>query len=953
MIAAPPAGAAPRRRAPAKRGRATFDQLDPARSGDPNPNPDPDMGGSDAADAADDDAALFSHNLIFRKAILETLDRETARFEDELRDKRDELGEVRASKEDMAVFLAHQLREKARLERQLRAARAALAEEKSAATTKTKDGEALQRRGRELAARNAALTAQVETLTGTLKKTKDVVRGTQLATAAFHADIKVRTLTQARLERDVHDKASQLEATKKRCTEMEQAAQADAVVMQERAGTHAEQRAQIAHMQRQIASMDGALRASAADIAAAEKKFDVAHRRLENADVARKRAEARRDSDAVAIRDAERMCARLEGELDRAEERAKHADRECGVLHNRLGEAEADLKRERARRVELEERAVTSGLAEDGSSARSRALERDLAQCRQTLRARDTALEELHTTLAGERRANKERAAGEREAMAAAAHALEVAGREAAGERGKAEEIRTELQNRIARQQVEEARMRAVLTEISTQHHQLTQNHVLLQKRVSNTDGAVLRSEYAHEQTRRRENTLLDRLKRGLEADEDEERTKLQSELAAIKREHAAVKKELDNMRRAWLTAQSDAAAANERLRVSDAKQGQMNSAAHVAMEAKRNATRDVAKMDYVLSETRVKSDLAQIRLKKATEHAASLAQERMTLQARLDDMSKLLQGRQAEYRAGVNVLKGTIGVLQRQLREKKRTQHDVLKRESDARGRQQLLQEQLARAKEELGTVKAQLFELRAQTGKATRRGGGSAARAVIGQVKGLEAMLLRRRMERMKKMGGGGGSGGGGSGGGGRGSDKSGGKNKKTATSAGRGGGGQQPNGDGKMACRPTESLQLNKALSVGAERLHEIVLLKNKLEVTEKSHRDARRQCKRLTEQLRMNGGAIESIGIANRALRAEVMAASMEQQLMVAFKKIYELTAPAGNPLQLQPNYRYHPEIVVSEELNAVLSETSWLASADGIADAMDGNVLASLCSPTRQ
>jgi hypothetical protein len=127
----------------------------------------------------------------------------------------------------------------------------------------------------------------------------------------------------------------------------------------------------------------------------------------------------------------------------------------------------------------------------------------------------------------------------------------------------------------------------------------------------------------------------------------------------------------------------------------------------------------------------------------------------------------------------------------------------------------------------------------------------------------------------------------------------------------------------------------------------------LLKNKLEVTEKSHRDARRQCKRLTEQLRMNGGAIESIGIANRALRAEVMAASMEQQLMVAFKKIYELTAPAGNPLQLQPNYRYHPEIVVSEELNAVLSETSWLASADGIADAMDGNVLASLCSPTRQ
>ena len=98
--------------------------------------------------------------------------------------------------------------------------------------------------------------------------------------------------------------------------------------------------------------------------------------------------------------------------------------------------------------------------------------------------------------------------------------------------------------------------------------------------------------------------------------------------------------------------------------------------------------------------------------------------------------------------------------------------------------------------------------------------------------------------------------------------------------------------------------------------------------------------------------MNGGAIESIGIANRALRAEVMAASMEQQLIAAFKKISDLTAPSGKALHLQPNYGYNPEIVVSKDLNAVLSETSWLASADGIADAMDGNVLASLCSPSR-
>ena len=99
-----------------------------------------------------------------------------------------------------------------------------------------------------------------------------------------------------------------------------------------------------------------------------------------------------------------------------------------------------------------------------------------------------------------------------------------MAGCEAERERGRAEGTHIELQNRIAGQKVEEVRLSAVLTEISTQHFQLMQNHVLLQKRVSNMDGAVLRSEYEHEQTRRRENTLLDRLKRGLEADEDEDR---------------------------------------------------------------------------------------------------------------------------------------------------------------------------------------------------------------------------------------------------------------------------------------------------------------------------------------------------------------------------------------------------------------------------------------------
>ena len=167
-------------------------------------------------------------------------------------------------------------------------------------------------------------------------------------------------------------------------------------------------------------------------------------------------------------------------------------------------------------------------------------------------------------------------------------------------------------------------------------------------------------------------------------------------------------------------------------------------------------------------------------------------------------------------------------------------------------------MEEQLKHAKEELGLVKAQLFELRAQTGREMRHGGGNAARAVIGQVKSLEAMLLRRRMDRMKKM---------------NGKYKAGGQGKKmdrahSSDAKDKIQQGSPTDSDGKMSCRPTASLQLNKALSIGAERLHEIVVLKNRLKLAEKNTRDARRDCKRLKEQLRMNGGAIESIGIANR-------------------------------------------------------------------------------------
>ena len=115
----------------------------------------------------------------------------------------------------------------------------------------------------------------------------------------------------------------------------------------------------------------------------------------------------------------------------------------------------------------------------------------------------------------------------------------------------------------------------------------------------------------------------------------------------------------------------------------------------------------------------------------------------------------------------------------------------------------------------------------------------------------------------------------------------------------------------------------LELNKAMRIAAERLHEIVVLKNNLENTEKQRKRLQGICGRLQDKIRRRQDtSVEAIGIANRALRAEVMASWMEAQLIA---------------LNQKPDYTFRPEIETSPAMEDVLGETSWLKSADDIAE----------------
>ena len=70
------------------------------------------------------------------------------------------------------------------------------------------------------------------------------------------------------------------------------------------------------------------------------------------------------------------------------------------------------------------------------------------------------------------------------------------------------------------------------------------------------------------------------------------------------------------------------------------------------------------------------------------------------------------------------------------------------------------------------------------------------------------------------------------------------------------------------------------------------------------------------------------------MANRALRAESMAGWMEQQLLAMDNRA-------------KIDYSYHPEIVISDALNKVLTEQNWLIHGDEIAANLNEQDLAAL------
>ena len=173
-------------------GRSTINPAANSSLPPPSPSPPP----------ATMDDNVFQHNIILQQSILEVLDRETERFAEELQEKDDQVNEIRATKQEMALFLSHQMTENKRLNGQLSQARTNLEQLSNESKTITMTNKKLSMERLKSIKTLKINQIEMTQMKEDMEQQKELVKGMQLATAAFHSDIKVRTLVQQRLEND-------------------------------------------------------------------------------------------------------------------------------------------------------------------------------------------------------------------------------------------------------------------------------------------------------------------------------------------------------------------------------------------------------------------------------------------------------------------------------------------------------------------------------------------------------------------------------------------------------------------------------------------------------------------------------------------------------------------------------------------------------------------------------
>ena len=470
----------------------------------------------------------------------------------------------------------------------------------------------------------------------------------------------------------------------------------------------------------------------------------------------------------------------------------------------------------------------------------------------------------------------------------------------------------------------EKNQLNSILLEITSQHNELSVNYLKLKAMNNTSDEKTLTAVYQSQRDRTKLNNVTYQLQNTMNNKYSEMETKNKIHILKLNKIIDEKETKLKAITRNWKKTQQDCVTWKHKYKHLEYKSKSYESSSNVIMEGKIKIEQKINSINKKLIHEKIDKDVTKYKLQKIKNNLSKNIIEKETLHYKLDETQLLLKGREEEHMHTINILKGTIHVLQKQLKEKKNINFNILREEENIRNQSIVLKNKLNLMTDELKMTKRDLFEIKTKyarvTGNSSIGGKAQKAKEVVQQTKHLEAMLLKRRMERLQNRNGG----------------KK--KMKTYSTKTNKELSSSSPSSENNaLGGMKKDKLQLNKALSIAAERLHEIIVLKNHLENVTKEKKKLELLLNKFSNNINeLQENKNIQLSMANRALRAESMAAWLERQLLALNSNI-------------KIDYSYHPELTISEHLNKVLQEENWLVAGDNIASNVSEKDLASLAN----
>ena len=154
---------------------------------------------------------------------------------------------------------------------------------------------------------------------------------------------------------------------------------------------------------------------------------------------------------------------------------------------------------------------------------------------------------------------------------------------------------------------------------------------------------------------------------------------------------------------RNWKTVQNECVTWKHKYQHLNHKKQQLQSSEQISLQGKRRVESSLQQMSKSLVQEQIKSDTTKVRLQQSKIQLSTQHMKNNRLNYKIKDANLLLKGREEEYVSTVQILKGTIHALQKELKSKKSINLTILREEENIKNHAICLKSKLKLITEEL----------------------------------------------------------------------------------------------------------------------------------------------------------------------------------------------------------------------------------------------------------